>query len=82
MKHKKLTKAKGALIFYTARDSGCSCPTPFENFNMDNIDRLDFDTLKREVMYELAGGEYGRIEISPTTAQEFLEKVKGMAAVK
>ena len=76
-------KVKGAFIFYTARDSGCSCPTPFERLTMANIDRLDFNTLKREVMYELSGGEYNRLPyISPTQAQEFLKKVKDMAAVK
>ena len=72
-------KLKGHFIFYTMRDSGRSCPTPFEDYNMDNIDRLDFDTPKREVQEELA--EHPSY-VSPGEAQEFLEKVRNAAAVK
>ena len=75
-------KATSNFIFYTMRDSGCSCPAPFEDYNMENIDRLDFDALRREVMYESSGGEYNKTYISPEQAHEFLEKVRSAAAVK
>ena len=58
---------------YTMRDSGCSCPTPFEDYNLSNIDVLDFEALRREVNGELAGSYKN---ISPETAQEFLYKVR------
>jgi hypothetical protein len=37
--------------FYTARDSGCSCPAPFENYNsLDDLDELtDWTELQAEV---------------------------------
>ena len=87
-------KVKGHLIFYTARDSGCSCPTPFEDYyspianvrrgwSEDKpIDKLNFDALRREVMYELSEEGYNHTNISPDRAQEFLEKVRNAAAVK
>ncbi|MCI0562510.1 MAG: hypothetical protein MN733_28830 [Nitrososphaera sp.] len=35
---------------YTARDSGCSCPCPFETYDsLASLEKLDFDSLEREV---------------------------------
>ncbi len=58
---------------WTMRDSGCSCPTPFEDYSLSNIDPLDFEALRREVNEEVASGKNN---VSPETAQEFLAKVK------
>jgi hypothetical protein len=58
---------------YTMRDSGCSCPIPFEDYNMSNIDPLDFDVLRREVNREVALGNY---YLTSEQGQEFLEKVR------
>ena len=33
---------------WTARDSGCSCPTPFEDYHLGNIDRLTCTDVIRE----------------------------------
>lgn len=59
---------------YTARDAGCSCPTPFENFNtMNDIDTFDWQALQSEVDQELmAQSAY----ISPLQAREFLKTVE------
>jgi hypothetical protein len=38
----------------TARDSGCSCPSPFEDYTkLEDLDELNFDDLKEEVQKEL-----------------------------
>jgi hypothetical protein len=40
-------RPSGRLL--TARDSGCSCPSPFEDYStIDSLDRLDVDELVRE----------------------------------
>lgn len=57
---------------FTARDSGCSCPIPFEDYNRGNIDKLDLQALRREVNEELGYGH-----ISPERAQEFIARVMG-----
>lgn len=58
---------------YTARDSGCSCPSPFEDYtSLEHLDTLDMDTLRYELAQEL-GSEYRHITASEATA--FLMKV-------
>ena len=42
---------------YTARDAGCSCPVPFEDYNRSNIDEVDFDALKAEVAENTQTGD-------------------------
>jgi hypothetical protein len=57
-------------ILFTARDSGCSCPTPFENFNsISDLTLLDnISWLEEEVNEE---SEYTTAE----TRQEFLRNI-------
>ncbi|KKL15275.1 hypothetical protein LCGC14_2507210 [marine sediment metagenome] len=49
---------------WTAADCGCSCPTPFEDFHLDNIDKLtSTDEIRSEWHRKLRGsitteGEY------------------------
>lgn len=57
---------------FTARDSGCSCPIPFEDYNLDNIDPVDYQILRAEVDGVLSQ-KYSYI--TPEQAQEFLAKV-------
>ncbi len=66
-------KVKGKKIFYTMRDSGCSCPTPFEDYNLSNIEKMSLVSLRIEVNSELSN-EYKNI--TPEQAQEFLYKVR------
>lgn len=66
--------------FYTARDSGCSCPTPFEDCNLSNIDLLDFDELRREVNEESA--KEHECYINAGQAQEFLAQVRAAKSRK
>lgn len=36
-------------VLYTARDSGCSCPTPFDDFtSLDRLDRLFIGEIEDE----------------------------------
>jgi hypothetical protein len=59
---------------YTARDSGCSCPIPFEGYNtLESLDTFDWDELKSEVAEELKS-KYSHI--TPLEAKEFLKSVK------
>jgi hypothetical protein len=40
-------------ILYTARDSGCSCPSPFEDYHsLEQLDMLDVEELVREIRAE------------------------------
>lgn len=51
--------------FFTARDSGCSCPTPFEDYNaMSDLETPTIKMLMDEISKELSNG------YSVTTAQE------------
>lgn len=57
-------------VLYTGTDSGCSCPSPFEDYHsLDQLDVLDYEQLRREV----------RTQSRHTTAAEradFLRKVR------
>lgn len=57
---------------FTARDSGCSCPTPFEDMSLETLEHLDFDELRKEVLAE-SSREYAGV--SPTDAQAFLWRI-------
>lgn len=69
-------KEKDGRKCYTMRDSGCSCPTPFESYNLSNVELLDIEALRREVNEEVLN-DYRRV--SQDKAQEFLSKVKAAA---
>jgi len=58
---------------WTARDSGCSCPTPFEDYHLGNISPLDLRELISECRAELSG--YAGAYISPKMVQDFLRTV-------
>lgn len=58
---------------WTARDSGCSCPTPFEDYHLGNISPVDLRELVSECRAELSG--YNSANISPQMAQDFLYTV-------
>ena len=66
-------KDKKHKEFFTMRDSGCSCPTPFEDYSLANLDKLDLTTLRKEVKEEVAKEHKN---ISPETAQDFIRKVE------
>ena len=59
---------------YTARDRGCSCPSPFEGFlKLEDAEELSYAKLQEEIETELKD-DYK--EIQPHDGQEFLCKVK------
>lgn len=62
-------------VFYTARDSGCSCPSPFEGYiGLDDLDVLtDTSDLRAEIR-EAQEGRYS--SLSHQEAQDFLTKVQ------
>lgn len=61
-------------VLYTARDSGCSCPTPFEDYRkLEDLERVNLTSLKNETANELAEGFGG---VSATTVRDFLTKVE------
>jgi hypothetical protein len=38
-------------VLYTAHDSGCSCPPPFEDYRkLEDLERVDFDELLEEAL--------------------------------
>jgi len=69
-------KQKSSRKCFTARDSGCSCPIPFEDYHMGNIEPLNFQALRQEVNDELT--KEGS-NITAEQAQDFLAKVRAAA---
>jgi hypothetical protein len=61
-------------VLWTARDSGCSCPTPFEDHNLSTIDRVDTSALREEIHAQLSE-DYG-VYITPEEAHSFLRIVQ------
>lgn len=62
--------------FYTARDSGCSCPTPFEDYtSIESLEPLDLVALEREAREEVREG-YSDSKISDY--QRLVEKVRSL----
>lgn len=60
-------------ILLTARDSGCSCPSPFEDYtSLEEVELLDYDVIEAEVAGELNG--YG--DVTPLDAANFLNKIR------
>ena len=60
---------------YTARDSGCSCPTPFEDFDsLEKLEEFSVSALECEARDEAKGEYYGGDLIQP-----FLEKIRGLS---
>lgn len=60
---------------WTMRDSGCSCPTPFELYNRGNIDRFSYDSIYSEVMGEVNSR---CSEVTMSDAQSFLECLRSI----
>jgi hypothetical protein len=61
-------------VLYSARDSGCSCPSPFEDYNsLEDLERLDAGALANEVAKELRSS-YSHITAAEASA--FLQQVE------
>ena len=58
----------------TARDSGCSCPTPFEEYDVMTLEEADITSLTREVAVELRN-DFGHV-ITKAEGLAFLRKVE------
>lgn len=60
--------------FYTARDSGCSCPSPFEEYHaLGDLEMLSIPELEREAHGELRGTRAAR---TPAEVAHFLRVVR------
>jgi len=60
---------------YTAHDSGCSCPTPFEDFKKLSDLTLVNAGILDAIKAELRGSDY----VTPDKAQEFFYKIRDAA---
>lgn len=61
-------------ILLTARDSGCSCPSPFEDLSsLEATELFDYDEIEQEVAEHLLS-KYS--EITPLGAADFLNKCR------
>lgn len=68
----------GAL--YTARDAGCSCPSPFEDYqSLESLDRFDISVIEAEVKAETRQDDRTWGGITSSEAQSFLMQVRGLA---
>lgn len=62
-------KSTGKL--YTARDSGCSCPTPFENYmTIESLEEYSYNYVRNEALEESRKDYYVGDSIS-----EFIDKL-------
>lgn len=43
---------------FTARDSGCSCPTPFEDIFLNDLEDYNFGTIRNEALEKSKNGYY------------------------
>lgn len=69
-------EASGNL--YTARDSGCSCPSPFEDYtSIDSLEPADVEELRREAGVELTA-DFG-VYVSVSEVQDFISAVRAAA---
>jgi hypothetical protein len=60
---------------YTGRDSGCSCPSPFEDFtNIEDLDPFDADFLVNEATKEAGESYYGGDD-----TRQFIDQVRRLA---
>ncbi|MFZ2992459.1 MAG: hypothetical protein WA061_01975 [Microgenomates group bacterium] len=65
-------KAKNGKI-YTASDSGCSCPTPFEDFHsLSDLTEMNQSTVLDSMKERIRNSSY----VSPVDAQEFMYKIR------
>ena len=62
-------------LLLTARDAGCSCPSPFETYtDLRELDLVDYDELEAECADKMSGGyAYGP---SSLTVADFLRNVR------
>jgi hypothetical protein len=59
---------------YTARDSGCSCPSPFEEYtSIQYLEEFSLVALENEVKNERAASRYRGDEIGP-----FLQDIRSL----
>jgi hypothetical protein len=57
---------------YTARDSGCSCPSPFEDYDaLDKLETFSLSTIEDEVLDERKSDYY-----EGDDPANFLEKIR------
>lgn len=71
---------KHATGLYMARDSGCSCPSPFEKYGgVETLERLDIDELRREGKRHRSGDDYNRRCRSQHDIDVFIREVEDAA---
>ena len=59
---------------YTARDSGCSCPSPFEDYtSLEKLDIVNIVELERETQEKRSAQ---KVYVSAREVNEFLRKVR------
>lgn len=64
----KHTKSKK---YYTARDSGCSCPVPFETYSsIESLEEYSFNTIRQEALDQAKDHNYRGSDI-----HEFIKKL-------
>jgi hypothetical protein len=62
-------------VLYTARDSGCSCPTPFEDYtSVQDLERVNIKDLENEVESEKKN-KWGNPDLV-RDSRDFLETVR------
>lgn len=60
---------------YWAHDSGCSCPTPFEEYEVTKEDKSGLDELKESNLQSFIDGVM-EMELPLAERREFIDRVK------
>lgn len=61
-------------LLLTARDAGCSCPSPFEDYtSLEAVEIFDYEEIEVEVAKEMS---YSWGDIKPLDAANFLNKTR------
>ena len=59
-----------AGVLYSASDSGCSCPTPFDNIGLEDLEKIDFESFEKSVL------DKTYYQLTPLDIKNFLSAVK------
>lgn len=70
-------KDRNTGTHYTARDSGCSCPVPFEDITtLADLEPLNYDDLEREVRAEYDAEDGFGHYLNMAEGQAFLRVIR------
>lgn len=81
--HLRIVWRHSSGLLLTARDAGCSCPSPFEDLtSLEQVDIFDYDEIEAEVAQHThrpkwaENDDWWEPDVTPMQAADFLNKVR------